>query len=256
MNSWDTYTKRMEARGASKRNAVLIREARMLSSKMKNSLSYFEVIINGINRNVTIINSDNMNEKIMCSLPGEDFACGELVEWADNYWLITEKDANNELYTRVKLLQCNYLLKWIDDDDIIHEQWCFIEDGTKYLIGEYEDRNFVVTRGDSRIGMTIGRNQYTVKFERENRFIIDDPMSGDRKAYMLTKPLKVGKTYNNQGVFSFVLQEGVSTDNDNKELGIADYYKHFPKSDNTDNGDENVTENDNMSSGDGKKVWL
>ena len=53
-------------------------------------------------------------------------------------------------------------------------------------------------------------------------------------AYLLTKPLKVGKTYNGHGIYSFVLQEVVSTDNDNFELGIANYYLHFPKENTSD----------------------
>lgn len=131
MGIWGLYQSRIEARGSSMREAALQREARMLNSKMKDSLSYHNVVIDGVPRNVSIINSDNYNEKTMFSLPGEDIRCGALVEWADNFWLVTEKDANTELYTRVKLLQCNYLLKWVDDNNIIREQWCVIEDGTK-----------------------------------------------------------------------------------------------------------------------------
>lgn len=246
MSVWDTYAKRIEIHGTTKRNAALNRETRMLNRKLKDSLSYHDVIIDGYDRNVAIINSDNLNEKTMLSLPGEDFDCGGMVEWSDNHWLITEKDANNEVYTKVKLLQCNHLLKWVDDENIIHEQWCVIEDGTKYLTGEYEDRNFVVTRGDSRIAMTIARNKHTAKFGRQHRFIIDDPMSEQKLSYLLTKPLKVGRTYNDKGVYSFVLQEVVSTDNDNLELGIADYYKHFRKENDTSDTETNT----------GKKVWL
>lgn len=113
-----------------------------------------------------------------------------------------------------------------------------------------------MTRGDSRIAMTIARNADTVKFGRENRFLIDDPSSGDMLAYLLTKPLKVGKTYNNAGVYSFVLQEVVSTKDDNMSLGIADYYKHFPRE---NSGDENIpdnTEAPNQQNDNGRKVWL
>ena len=96
------------------------------------------------------------------------------------------------------------------------------------LTGELENREFIVTRGDSRISMTIARNSDTIKFNREQRFLIDDPDSPHKLAYLLTKPLKLGGTYNNQGVFKFVLQEVTSTDDDNHVLGIADYYKYFP----------------------------
>lgn len=259
MSVWDTYQSRIETRGETKRKSALIREQRNLLHKMKDSLSFHTAIVDGEHRCVSIINSDNLNEKLMLSLPGEDFDCGSYVEWADNHWLISEKDANNEIYTKVKLLQCNFLLRWVDNKNIIHEQWCIIEDGTKYLTGEYEYGNLVLTRGDSRIAMTIGRNNDTAQFGREQRFLIDDPASDDKLAYFLTKPLKVGKTYNNSGVYSFVLQETVSTENDNMELGIADYYKHFPnekQNGKDDPGASGGSDDPSSSDGNGKKVWL
>ena len=64
-------------------------------------------------------------------MPGEDIEHGGLIRWADNYWLVTERDANNNVYARAKMIQCNYLLKWVSDDDKIYEQWCIVEDGTK-----------------------------------------------------------------------------------------------------------------------------
>lgn len=69
-------------------------------------------------------------------------------------------------------------------------------------------------------------------------------------AYQLTKPLKLGMSFGEDGVYKFVLQEVNSTDNDNFEEQIADYYKHFPRpvSDSI-NPDKNKTDV-------GKKVWL
>ena len=255
MGVWDTYESRIAARGGTKRGAALRRETRMVGTKVKDNLSYHTVTIDDVAQEVAVINSDNLNEKTIIALPGEDIGHGSLVYWMDNYWLITERDANTTVYTRAKMMQCNHLLKWVSDDNTIHEQWCIIEDGTKYLTGEYEDRNFVVTRGDSRIAMTIARNERTVKFNRECRFLIDDPESDHKLAYLLTKPLKLGATFNNKGVFKFVLQEVTATDDDNHELGIADYYKHFPKAP-ADGGDESTTPDDNVSDDTGKKVWL
>ena len=256
MSAWETYRARIEAHGGTKRKALLKREIHFLETHLRDSLSYHRVQIDGVSREVAIINSDNLNEKSMLSFPGDDIRCGSLVEWEENYWLAVEKDANNEVYTRTKLLQCNHLLKWVDDENIIREQWCVIEDGTKYLTGEYEDRNFIVTRGDSRISMTIAKNEHTVKFGREKRFLIDDPDSNDKLAYLLTKPLKVGKTYQGNGIYSFVLQEVVSTDNDNMDLGIADYYRHFPKNDSSIDEGEAGSSDDSKTDTSGKKVWL
>ena len=252
MGIWDTYQSRVDVHGNTKRQAALNREVRMLNNKLPDSLSYHSVTVDDVAQNVSVINSDNLNEKSIISLPGETLDPGALVFWMDAYWLITEKDFNTTVYTKCKMVQCNYRLKWVDDEDEIHEQWCIVEDGTKYLAGELEDRNFVITRGDSRIAITIARNEHTVKLNRNNRFLVDDKDSGTMLAYTLSKPLKVGGVYDNKGVYKFVLQEVSSTKDDNYELGIADYYKHFPKGTNI----TNVDDMDMPTQSNGKKVWL
>lgn len=147
MNIWDTYQNRMNVHGGSKRNAAYIREVRYINSKLPDNLSYqtvemypcehgynidsYEASSFKITQNVAILNSDNLNEKTICSLPNEDIQLGALVFWMDNYWLVTERDVNTTLYTKAKLLQCNHLLKWISNDNEIMEQWCVVEDGTK-----------------------------------------------------------------------------------------------------------------------------
>lgn len=244
--AWDIYSDRMESRGFTKREATFRREASYITRKLPENLSYTDVTIDDVPQHVAVINSDNLNEKMIYSMPGEDLLHGGLVEWMDNRWLITEKDANTQLYARARMIQCNHLLKWVDDLDMIHEQWCIVEDGTKYLTGEYEDRNYIVTRGDSRIAVTIARNAYTAKLGREHRFLIDDPDTGFMLAYLLTKPLKMGWTYNNRGVYKFVMQEVQTTEDDNVELGIADYYKHFPLT---------IPDPDPVTP-EGRKVWL
>lgn len=266
MSPWDIYQDRIQAHGGTKRGATYVREVRLLRNRLPDSLSYHAATIfvpeygynidhdemreYGDERNVAIINSDNLNEKFIFSLPGEDIELGSLVEWMDNRWLVTERDANTTVYTRAKLLQCNYLLKWIAKDGTIVEQWCAVEDGTKYLTGEFEDRYFATVRGDSRIAVTIARTDYTKKLGRENRFLIDDPESELKLAYTLSKPFKLTGTYNNQGVYKFVLQEVETTDNDNQDMMIADYYKAFPES-----GPEIIPPDATGESG-GRKAWL
>lgn len=147
MSAWDTYRDRIEVHGATVREAAYKQEVRMLTNKLRENLSYFTVTIfdqdhgynitseemqaGAISQNVAIINSDNLNEKYIYTQPGEDIEHGSLVQWMDNYWLVTERDANTNVYTRAKMIQCNYLLKWVTEDKQIVEQWCIVEDGTK-----------------------------------------------------------------------------------------------------------------------------
>lgn len=145
MSAWDAYQSRIETRGGNKRNAALIRETRFINNHLPDSLSYQEVEIypaeygfniegnaeHKVTQNVAIINSDNLDEKSICSLPSEDIELGSLIHWMDNYWLVCERDANTTVYTKAKLVQCNHLLKWVSPTNEIMEQWCIIEDGTK-----------------------------------------------------------------------------------------------------------------------------
>ena len=85
---------------------------------------------------------------------------------------------------------------------------------------------------------------------RENRFLIDDYDSPNVLAYRLSKPFKLGGSYNGKGVLYFVLQECNTEDTDNLELHIANYYDHFPRGEK--DSSENVSEQDKP----GKKVWI
>ena len=148
MGVWDVYEDRINNSGATKREAFLKRERRTLNTKVKDSLSYQTVTVytqdNSYNisseeaqkksfiQDVSIINSDNLDEKTLITLPGEDMDCGNILYWDDNYWIVEERDANTTIYTKTKLRQCNHLLKWVDPESKqIIEQWCYIEDGTK-----------------------------------------------------------------------------------------------------------------------------
>ena len=131
MDTWETYALRLGDLGGTARRSSLLQEQDMLTHMIRASLSYHSALIDGEPRKVAIINSDNLNEKKIFSLPGESLKCGSLVEWMNNRWLITELDANTEVYTRAKLLQCNHLLKWVSADGVIHQQWSVVEDGTK-----------------------------------------------------------------------------------------------------------------------------
>ena len=135
MSAWDDYTNRVNLHGSSTREIAYRQTFDNLCRKLPGSLSYHEnVLIDNIARSAVIIDSDNLDEKTILSLPGEDIDCGADVQWMGNHWLVVEKDANIEMYAKAKLWQCNHLLRWIDDDHIMHEQWCIIEDGTKLRV--------------------------------------------------------------------------------------------------------------------------
>lgn len=228
MGVWDVYNSRIDAKGGTKRNSTIIREKRRINDHIVDNPSYQICTIDDQVRNVTILNSDNFNEKTIISMPDEDLRHGALVEWMDNHWLIIDKDPNLTMYAKCMMRQCNFFLKWVDSTGKVCGQWAVVSDGTKYLTGEFEDRDFISTRGDTRLSVIVSRTEDTLNLDRTTRFIIDDPDCHEHLAYVLTKPLRMGSTYNGNGVFAFVMQEVETTDNDDLENLIADYYKYHP----------------------------
>lgn len=252
MNPWEKYRSRISVRGITARDCAAQRERRFIQNKEQSSLSFHNMTVNGEPRSLTVLNSDNLNIKTLCTSPGEDLPHGGLVNWRDNFWLITDKDANNEIYTKAIMKQCNYLLRWVADDNTVVERWCIVEDGTKYLTGEYGDRDYIIARGDSRISLVLAKDEYSIKLNRNNRFLIDDYDSPNVLAYRLTKPFKSGGGFDS-GILSFVLTECNTEDSDNFELHIANYYDHFPR-ENSDNALRNKDLSQDTPAG--KKVWL
>lgn len=104
-------------------------------------------------------------------------------------------------------------------------------------------------RGDTRIQVIVPLDSETAKLNRHNRFLIDYYGSGNVLAYRLTKPLKVSGNYNGNGIFSFVMAECNTEDEDNFELHIADYYKYFPRPD-------GYSKDIPAPEDDGRKVWI
>lgn len=133
MGAIDDYKEMMSRRGDTRREALLNREKRYIRDKIRHNQSYFEAIVDGEPRIVSIANSDNYNEKVVFSMPDEDLRLGAYVYWMEQWWLITEKDYNSRVYAKCKMLQCNHLLKWVNDEDKICEIWAVIADGTKLI---------------------------------------------------------------------------------------------------------------------------
>lgn len=263
MSVWDMYKSRLEVGGTTMRERTLNQTQSHISQKVVDSLSCHEVFINGIRQTVTILNQrEDLSMKKICAMPNESLKHGSIVDFANSKWLVTEIDPNREVYTSGMMQRCNYLLKWLNKKGQIIEKWCIVEDGTKYLIGEKAED--IMSIGDARIAITIGKDEDTIELGRGKRFLVDDLDAKAPLAYQITKPNKLFNVYDGEGVFRFILNEVNMTDDDNVELRIADFYNWKPESylDN-EHLDKDVTLDEivesatsNIEHDDNKENWL
>lgn len=92
------------------------------------SPSFKDVTIDDIPRKLNIISSTVMDQKIIHTLPGEDFSIGSIVYWSKSHWLITERDPEDEITVRGRIQICRKEIKWQDDNSHeIHSLWATVE---------------------------------------------------------------------------------------------------------------------------------
>ncbi len=240
MSVWDMYEDRINASGKTNRERLLNQTKDNISRKIKDSLSYHYVSIDGVSQGITITDDSNdLSIKKICALPDEGLLHGGMVEYANSHWIITEVDANDEVYSKGKMQRCNYLLKWLDDTGSIIEKWSIVEDGTKYLIGEKSSD--MMSIGDARIAITLPKDADTNKLCRGMRFLVDDNDADRVLAYQITKPNKLYNIYDGRGIFRFILNEVNLTDDDNVKLRIADYYNWKKPEEELSHKDQDIT---------------
>ena len=227
MSIWDKYDRYRSVFGRTKHDMWVKHTRDNIARKMIESPSCHSVQINDIEQTVCIVHTTEFDQKKIMAMPGEHLEHGGLVTFAGNKWLITEIDPDNQIYEKGLMQQCNHILRWISKDGTLKEKWCYVADGTKYLIGEKVAE--LMTIGDARIAVTIGKDSDTVELARGLRFLIDDTDSEAVLAYQITKPNKMFNVFNGKGVFRFIMNEVNLTDADNKRLRIADYSNWFPE---------------------------
>lgn len=189
------------------------------------SPSYKDVLIDSIPRKVNIISSTVTNQKIFHTVPGEDFTIGSIMEWSNSHWLITERDADDEITVRGKIQICQKEIKWQDDltGDIV-ARWATVE---KPYYSNLKENNYIAySTREFRIQMPF--DEYSSRLNIDKRLMLEI-VNNEPKTYRITSVDQMtGRIdYNNAqiGFLSFnVEQDLYNPETDNEELMICDYF--------------------------------
>lgn len=187
--------------------------------------SYKDVLIDSIPRKVNIISSTVTNQKIFHTVPGEDFTIGSIMEWSNSHWLITERDADDEITVRGKIQICQKEIKWQDDltGDIV-ARWATVE---KPYYSNLKENNYIAySTREFRIQMPF--DEYSSRLNIDKRLMLEI-VNNEPKTYRITSVDQMtGRIdYNNAqiGFLSFnVEQDLYNPETDNEELMICDYF--------------------------------
>lgn len=226
----ETFNAKVTHDGHRKRERIKKNLIREINRKSIESLSYQDVLINGIAANLTIDSGTMANKKNISSKCGESFNVGDIVTYCRTPWLIMKADVNDEIYVRGQMQQCNYRLRFQNKNREIVEYDCVIESASQYNSGEEAYKT--ITIGYNQNLIYIPLNEDTLYFKSEDRFFIDNNRVSP-KVYRSTRVDTVTNAFNGKGfVTVLVTEDQYNAETDNIEMFICDYKE--PHSDTDD----------------------
>lgn len=126
----------------------------------------------------------------------------------------------NQHYLDFDLVECNYMLRWQDDNRVIKEFPCVMISASQYNSGEKQSKT--LTLGYNQIMMRIMCNDDTIKFKSDKRFFVDNELTRP-KVYRITREDTI-HAWNQKGFMEIILTEDeYNADTDNIEKFICDY---------------------------------
>ena len=184
------------------------------------SLSCKDVVVNGEDRKIMIINSDDFDLKYAHCIFDDSLIVGSYIEWNDETQIVTKEGGQKDVYPSYELQKCNYELKWVKDGETITKK-AYASDMTYSQVG-VQHTDYMVY-GDSRYRVIIPKDDDTTKIRRGDRFYIDDGDSeDDHPIYEATKIDRITRMYNGNGVYTLMLVECNEHPTDNSDSMVAD----------------------------------
>ena len=218
------YRKMLSLDGLTQRDRIIKKSIHDQNKLAPVSPSYKDVTIDDVPRKLNIISSTVMNQKIIHTLPGEDFSIGSIVYWSKSHWLITERDAEDEITVRGRIQICQKQITWQDDNTHeIRSLWATVE--KPYYSNLEENKYMSYSTREFRIQMPF--DEYSANLNIGKRLMLEI-VNGVPKTYRITSIDQMTSRidYNGEqvGFLSFnVEQDLYNPDTDNVEKMICDY---------------------------------
>lgn len=230
MATFDSYKARVLQRGDTMRERTLFYEKKHIKELAVNSLSCKDCKVNGVDQKIVIDDGTLPYYKNIKSLPDEYFDAGDYVTWAGAAWLVVSCDWDKEVYTYGKMQQCNYILKWQNNDAEVIERWSVVMSASKYNNGE--KYNNIIVVGSNQLMVYLPIDSETLKLKADKRLFVDFN-TDNPKCYDVTRVDTVTMgydgvaepVYDGRGCVLLVLTETeYNPDTDRIDLMLCNYF--------------------------------
>ena len=138
------------------------------------------------------------------------------------YWICIESFDRDEILCAGKLVRCNYIMKWQDDDKNIFEYPVFEINSTQYNSGEFGDKT--MTLGSSQHLITAIADENTIALNHGHRFFWDRN-TVDPTVFKITQNDTTAMNYDKGLVKITVTEDQYNPKTDSIENWLCDYFK-------------------------------
>ena len=129
----DVYKKRVEHLGTNPQRRAM--KSGIL--EFSRSLRYNEHTQRGLHKDgdsltfdgivLTNKEDDNKSTQILLTELDVPLACGDIVIWNDERWLVYQYTTSSyQPYQKFFMVRCNYEIKWVDEEGEVRKSWCYL----------------------------------------------------------------------------------------------------------------------------------
>lgn len=213
------YRKIQNAYGATSLRDAKTQQIKMdLNNDFDKPLDCFTVLVDGVAKDLTIIETNNLDEKKIKARPNTSFKSGQVVEWMDWYWLITKVNRRNDIITNGKMKECTYHLYWQNESGEIIDKWAFVANASSYSNGE--TGNATITLSSNQFLVVMPKDEDTINL-RDTRMFIDNCTNDRQTPYKLTRPDNVTADYG-VGCTYYIFTLDQRNDDKDKKVTLED----------------------------------
>ena len=175
-NYTDVYWYRINKYGENHKEREYNYSVRNFEKYLQEHSSSVDVIIDSTPARASIISNKQdqykLTKQILTSI-NTIINPGSIVEWADGYWIVYQKEVNpNQAYNSCYMVECNKKLKWIDEYGIEQEEWAYIFSSKDSIVKQnFRTWNRLITPQPNQwLEMLVPARK---KISMDQKFIID-----------------------------------------------------------------------------------
>lgn len=221
---FDRYRRRMTSYGETLRDKNINFEKYQINQLAPNNPNYKRVTIEDIERNLMIVNTQQITAKTIYAMPDEDFDVGQIVVWNGSHWLITQRDLDNDIITRGYMQQCNRQIVWQNPETRkVFSLWATVE--KPYYSNLDASQKIEVSTREFRVQIPYTDESKLIDIGK--RFMLEI-IGGEPKTYRVVSVDSMTQRFDRDGeITGFIIlnleQCLYNPRTDNIELEVCDY---------------------------------